>query len=122
MRSRIMPVNKKYPIEALVQIAGEYFEKTGRPVTFEYVAIEGENDGKEAVSALSSLLGKITCKVNVISLNPSRYKDKKGLSQKGIQAFVQSLFDNGLNATLRKSRGQDIMGACGQLSGSMKVK
>jgi 23S rRNA (adenine2503-C2)-methyltransferase len=122
MRSRIMPINNKYPIEGLVEIAGEYLEKTGRPVTFEYVVIDGENDGKAAVSSLASLLGKITCKINVISLNPCRYKDKKGLSHNRIQAFVQDLFDSGLNATLRKSRGQDIQGACGQLSGAMAGK
>jgi 23S rRNA (adenine2503-C2)-methyltransferase len=122
MRNRIMPVNKKYPIEALVQIAGEYFEKTGRPVTFEYVLMEGENDGRDAVAALSSLLREIVCKVNVISLNPGRYGKGKGPAFKKVEGFVQGLFDSGLNATLRKSRGQDIMGACGQLSGSMKTK
>ena len=122
LRDRIMPVNKKYPIESLVQIAGEYFEKTGRPVTFEYVLMEGENDGSEAVAALASLLRGIVCKVNVISLNPGRYGACKGPSFKKAGGFVQSLFDNGLNATLRKSRGQDIKGACGQLSGSMKAK
>jgi 23S rRNA (adenine2503-C2)-methyltransferase len=122
MRSRIMPVNKKYPIEALVQIAGEYFEKTGRPVTFEYVLMEGENDGRDAVMALSSLLREIVCKVNVISLNPGGKGVGKGPSFKKVEGFVQGLFDNGLNATLRKSRGQDIMGACGQLSGSIKAK
>jgi 23S rRNA (adenine2503-C2)-methyltransferase len=122
MRSRIMPVNKKYPIEDLVEIAGEYFEKTGRPVTFEYVVIKGENDGRKAVSALASMLGKITCKINVISLNPSRYGDKKGPGDTNVQAFVQALFDSGLNATLRKSRGQDIKGACGQLAGSMAME
>jgi 23S rRNA (adenine2503-C2)-methyltransferase len=120
LRDRIMPVNKKYPIESLVQIAGEYFEKTGRPVTFEYVLIEGENDNSEAVVALASLLQGIVCKVNVISLNPSRYGAGKGPSFKKAGEFVQRLFDSGLNATLRKSRGQDIKGACGQLSGSMR--
>ena len=120
VRDKIMPVNKKYPIESLVEIAGEYFEKTGRPVTFEYVLMEGETDGDEAVAALSSLLGKIVCKVNVISLNPSRYGEAKGPSFKKTEEFVQKLFDKGLNATLRRSRGQDIMGACGQLAGSMK--
>jgi 23S rRNA (adenine2503-C2)-methyltransferase len=119
MRSRIMPVNKKYPIEVLVDIAGKYFEKTGRPVTFEYVVIEGENDDKQAVAALASLLGKITCKINVIPLNPSRYATRKGPTQEKVQKFVQALFDNGLNATIRRSKGQDIKGACGQLSGAM---
>ncbi len=122
VRDRIMPVNKKYPLESLVEISQEYFEKTGRPVTFEYVVIEGENDGREAVAALASLLRGIVCKINVISLNPSRYGGGKGPSQKKVESFVQNLFDHGLNVTLRRSRGQDIKGACGQLSGSMKAK
>jgi 23S rRNA (adenine2503-C2)-methyltransferase len=119
MRSRIMPINKEYPIEELVAIAGEYFEKTGRPVTFEYVLIEGENDSPLAVAALSSLLGKIVCKINVISLNPGRYGSTQNQSFRHVEQFVQSLYDSGLNATLRKSKGLDISGACGQLSGKM---
>jgi 23S rRNA (adenine2503-C2)-methyltransferase len=117
MRSRIMPVNRTYPIEDLVTIAGEYFDKTGRPVTFEYVLIEGENDGAEAVSALAALLGKIVCKVNVISLNPAGFGKAKGPGQENVERFVQSLFDKGLNATVRRSKGRDISGACGQLGG-----
>ncbi len=119
MRTRLMPINAKYPIEDLVLIAGEYFEKTGRPVTFEYVLIEGENDGPNAVAALAAMLGKIVCKINVISLNPSRYGSSKGPKPSHVERFVQSLFDKGVNATLRRSRGQDIGGACGQLSGKI---
>jgi 23S rRNA (adenine2503-C2)-methyltransferase len=120
MRSRIMPVNRTYPIEDLVKIAGEYFDKTGRPVTFEYVLIEGENDGPEAISALAALLGKIVCKVNVISLNPAGSETARGPGQEKVERFVQSLFDKGLNATIRRSKGRDICGACGQLGGKRK--
>ena len=108
MRSRIMPVNRTYPIEDLVTIAGEYFDKTGRPVTFEYVLMEGENDGAEAVCALAALLGKIVCKVNVISLNPAGSGNAKGPDQEKVGWFVQALFDKGLNATIRRSKGRDI--------------
>jgi 23S rRNA (adenine2503-C2)-methyltransferase len=122
MRSKIMPVNDSYPVEDLVGIAGEYFEKTGRQVTFEYVLVEGQNDGPEAVKALAALLGNIVCKINVIALNPGKYRNAKGPEFKNVERFVQSLFAGGLNATLRKSRGQDISGACGQLSGKMAAK
>jgi 23S rRNA (adenine2503-C2)-methyltransferase len=115
-RNRLMPVNKNYPIESLVEIAGEYFEKTGRPVTFEYVLIEGENDGPEAVSGLVSILSGIVCKINVISMNPSSQNLQKGPAEEKAGRFVQSLYDHGLSVTLRKSRGMDIKGACGQLT------
>ncbi len=117
IRSRIMPVNRTYPIEDLVKIAGEYFDKTGRPVTFEYILVEGENDGAEAVSALAALLNKIVCKVNVISLNPAGSGVSRGPGEEKVGRFVQALFDKGLNATIRRSKGRDISGACGQLGG-----
>ncbi len=116
-RSRIMPINKNYPIAELVEVAKQYFERTGRPVTFEYVLIKGENDGVEAAGALSRLLGNFVCKINVIPMNPSRYGYFKSPQAHRTGEFVQLLYDRGLNATWRKSRGQDICGACGQLSG-----
>lgn len=122
MRDGIMPVNKRYPVESLVEIAAEYFEKTGRPVTFEYVLVEGENDGPEAVAALSALLGKIVCKVNVIPLNATGEGGGRGPGRDKVDRFVQNLFDKGLNATLRRSKGRDICGACGQLGGRKQVK
>jgi 23S rRNA (adenine2503-C2)-methyltransferase len=117
-RSRIMPVNKKYPIESLLEIASEYFEKTGRPVTFEYVLIKDENDGPEAVSALVSLLTPIVCKINVIPVNPSRDGMDRSPQDTKVQRFAQELYDRGLTATVRKSRGLDVFGACGQLTAS----
>jgi 23S rRNA (adenine2503-C2)-methyltransferase len=115
-RARIMPITKKYPIETLVEIASEYFEKTGRPVTFEYVLIEDENDGPEAIKSLVSLLSGIVCKINIIPVNPSRYGADSSPSDDKVQRFAQALFDLGLTATVRKSRGKDIKGACGQLT------
>jgi 23S rRNA (adenine2503-C2)-methyltransferase len=120
MRNRIMPINKRYPIESLVQISQEYFEKTGRPVTFEYVLIDGMNDGKKAVEALVSLLKAVVCKINVIAINPGSCEGFKSPPFHKVEEFVQNLFEKGLNATLRRSRGQDICGACGQLSGRGK--
>jgi 23S rRNA (adenine2503-C2)-methyltransferase len=119
-RSRIMPVNKKYPIEDLVQIAKRYERKTGRPVTFEYVVVEGENDTPQAVCALSSLLKGIKCKINVIPINPSNGSSERLPSEKKLQEFADALFNSGLAATVRKSRGRDISGACGQLGGALR--
>ncbi len=117
-RSRIMPINDKYPIETLVEIAGEYFEKTGRPVTFEYVLVENENDGYEHMKMLASLLTKIVCKVNVIPVNPGTSGIYSSPAEDKVNKFTQGLYDLGITATVRKSRGKDIKGACGQLTAS----
>jgi 23S rRNA (adenine2503-C2)-methyltransferase len=117
-RDLIMPINKKYPIETLVDVAKRYEKKTGRPVTFEYVVVDGENDTPQAVSALVSLLGGVKCKINVIPINPANESTVKSPSEKKLQEFADALFNKGLAATVRKSRGRDISGACGQLGGS----
>jgi 23S rRNA (adenine2503-C2)-methyltransferase len=116
-RSAIMPINKKYPIESLIDVAVRYEKKTNRPVTFEYVCVDGENDTPKAVRALVSLLRGIQCKINVIPINISGSFKGKSPSLQKLQAFADDLFKKGLLATVRKSRGQDISGACGQLSG-----
>jgi 23S rRNA (adenine2503-C2)-methyltransferase len=116
-RDRIMPINKTYPIETLVATAKRYFEKTGRRVTFEYVVIHGETDAPEAAHALKKLLGAITCKINLIPLNPISGKETPASpSRTQLVAFSDLLHRLGLSATIRASRGQDIDGACGQLT------
>jgi 23S rRNA (adenine2503-C2)-methyltransferase len=116
-RDRIMPINKKYPIEALVEAARRYEKKTNRPVTFEYVVVEGDNDTPEAVKALTRLLKGVECKINVIPVNPGAGLLAPSPSEKRLQDFADALFRQGLAATVRKSRGRDICGACGQLGG-----
>jgi 23S rRNA (adenine2503-C2)-methyltransferase len=115
-RSAIMPINNKYPIAQLIEIAKRYFDKTGRRVTFEYVLIEGETDTEEAVNALSKLLGGFPCKINVIPVNPGKSSGFKSPAEGRLEIFANKLHQRGLAATLRKSRGKDIWGACGQLS------
>jgi 23S rRNA (adenine2503-C2)-methyltransferase len=115
-RSAIMPINKKYPIEALTRIAQRYFEKTGRRVTFEYVVIEGETDTAEAARALKKLLGDITCKINLIPINPITGSGANTPSRRVLVRFADTLHELGLAATVRTSRGGDIRGACGQLT------
>jgi 23S rRNA (adenine2503-C2)-methyltransferase len=115
-RSSIMPINKKYPIESLVEIARRYFEKTGRRVTFEYVVVVGENDTPEAARALKKLLCAVTCKINLIPLNPTSGSVAAPPSQRRLVEFADQLHVFGLAATVRTSRGSDIHGACGQLT------
>jgi 23S rRNA (adenine2503-C2)-methyltransferase len=117
LRSRYMPINGKYPIERLIQIAKRYYSRTGRRVTFEYVLIHGVTDTVEAAAALEKLLGGFPCKINLIPINPvaaaPRYKFP---SDEQTDRFAEELHRRNLSATVRRSRGQDIMGACGQLT------
>jgi 23S rRNA (adenine2503-C2)-methyltransferase len=122
LRSQYMPINDRYPIEMLVRIAKTYHNRTGRRVTFEYVVIDGVTNTSEAVNALESYLGGFPCKVNLIPLNPG---GSMAVGEPGIAAVIQfseQLHERGLAATVRRSRGQDIMGACGQLAGSVAIK
>ncbi|MBN2189237.1 MAG: 23S rRNA (adenine(2503)-C(2))-methyltransferase RlmN [Chitinispirillaceae bacterium] len=116
-RDAIMPINRKYPMGSLVSIAKRYFEKTGRRVTFEYVVVEGENDTPEAEQALIKLLRGVTCKVNLIPVNPvSGGSAGVPPSRRRLMEFADRLFKSAITATIRTSRGQDICGACGQLT------
>jgi 23S rRNA (adenine2503-C2)-methyltransferase len=115
-RDAIMPINKKYPIESLVDIAKRYFDKTGRRVTFEYVVIAGKTDTEEAAGALKKVLGKITCKINLIPINPISGSKVAAPSRRRLMEFADLLHGFGLAATVRTSRGLDISGACGQLT------
>lgn len=116
LRNRYMPVNRKYPIEQLVAIAQRYFEKSGRRVTFEYVLIKGVTDTSQAVSRLGALLGKIPCKINLIPLNSADESSSEVPSENSVVWFSEALKRIGLSVMIRKSRGRDIMGACGQLT------
>jgi len=117
-RNRLMPVSRSYPIRSLVDIARRFYRKTGRRVTFEYVLIKGKTDTREAIAALHKLLGGFPCKINLIPINPGGGVDEiKPPSDNKLTWFADELHRRGLSATIRKSRGRDISGACGQLAG-----
>jgi 23S rRNA (adenine2503-C2)-methyltransferase len=116
-RDQLMPVNRKYPIESLIKIAEKYYNVTGRRVTFEYVIIDGETNTPDALNALHKYLGGFPCKLNLIPVNPSRETRMKVPTDVNLEMFANELIRRGIVVTIRKSRGQDIWGACGQLSG-----
>ncbi|MDG5816675.1 23S rRNA (adenine(2503)-C(2))-methyltransferase RlmN [Chitinispirillales bacterium ANBcel5] len=116
LRDEVMPINKKYNIAQLVKIAKRYFEKTGRRVTFEYVVIDGITNTPGAKKSLSKLLSGFPCKINLIPLNTAGDIKENTVSEDKVLQFSQELHKLGLAATVRKSRGRDIMGACGQLT------
>jgi 23S rRNA (adenine2503-C2)-methyltransferase len=120
-RSELMPVNKQYPIEELVAAARTYFNAVGRRVTFEYVCIAGVNDTDEAARTLGSLLAALSCKVNLIGLNPTcRTATMTPPDSARMATFAEMLRQQGLAVTIRASRGRDISGACGQLAAAVK--
>jgi len=121
LRNSYMPVNRKYPIEQLVEIAKRYHNKTGRRVTFEYVLINDVTDTPAAAAALHKLFGGFPCKINLIPINPAGNKEYNSPDERQVVRFCEELHRRGLAATIRRSRGQDISGACGQLTGSSIV-
>ena len=114
-RSRLMPVNKKFSLERLIKAAKDYVKATNRIITFEYVIIDGVNDSKQAAIDLAKLLAKIRGKVNIIPFNPVGEAKFKRVNKESLEEFIQILEENKIHYTLRRSRGTDIQGACGQL-------
>lgn len=113
-RSSIMPVNKRYDIDELLDACRYYFEKTGRRISFEYALIDGVNDSPENARELKKLLGGFVCHINIIPVNKIKERDYTS-DRKSAQRFKELLNSMGLNATVRRTLGADINAACGQL-------
>lgn len=114
-RSRIMPVNRRYPLNELLPAAKRYAEKTGRRVIFEFALIEGQNASKQDAARLAALLKGINCHVNLIPLNSVKERSLSGVSREKAHQFAAWLEEKGVSATVRREMGTDIEGACGQL-------
>ncbi len=123
IRSKIMPVNKKWGVDELLDACRAYFEKAGRRISFEYTLIAGENDSEENALALAKKLNsKLRTKsttmpihVNLIPVNPVKERDFKKSGKAEIRKFVQTLEEKGIRATVRRTLGADINASCGQL-------
>lgn len=115
IRSKMMPVNRKYNLEKLIRACRDYQQKTGRRISFEYSVISGLNDRYEDAKRLASLLKGLLCHVNLIPVNPIENGTYQPPSRKNIYAFQDSLVKLGLNATIRRTLGSDISASCGQL-------
>jgi 23S rRNA (adenine2503-C2)-methyltransferase len=114
-RKELMPVANKYEIHEVVEACGNYFEKTGRRVTFEYSLVAGVNDTGEDAGELSHLIKGMNCHVNLIPVNPIKERDFRQPDTNAVRAFLGRLEKNGITATVRREMGRDIDGACGQL-------
>jgi 23S rRNA (adenine2503-C2)-methyltransferase len=115
LRNQIVPVNDKIGIDAILEAADDYFEKTGRRVTYEYCLLAGVNDEPEHARQLAGLLRNRNAHVNVIPMNPVAAVSWETPSQPRTQMFAQTLEHGGVNVTVRKRKGADIDAACGQL-------
>ncbi len=114
-RSRLMPVNKAYHLNDLIDAAREHTEITGRRITFEYALISGENDSDEDVNRLINLLGNMLCHVNLIPLNSVEETGLSGTNRKRAEHMAKALENEGIPCTVRREMGAEIDGACGQL-------
>jgi len=123
LRDVLVPLNKKYPIKETLAACKHYFEdKKHRYLTVEYVMLKGVNDKPEHARELAKLLKNIPSKVNLIPFNPFSESEYERSSQKVINRFRDILVDNGVVTMTRKTRGDDIDAACGQLAGRVKDK
>jgi len=124
LRDVLVPINKKYPLDQLVDACNNYLEKanpTSR-ITMEYTLIKGVNDSDETARELVKLLKKIPSKVNLIPFNPFPNSDYERPDDARIDKFSYILHKAGLTVTIRRTRGDDIDAACGQLVGKVNDK
>lgn len=115
IRSVTMPVNRRWPIEELLQACREYIEATGRRVSFEYAMIDGVNDSNACAEELAERLQGMLCHVNLIPVNAVAGKSQKRSTRLRIQSFMDVLQKRGINVTVRRTLGADINASCGQL-------
>ncbi len=114
-RTRIVPVNKKYSLEKLIETCRNFPLAKRRRITFEYVLLAGENDTPEDARRLATLLDGIKAKVNLLPLNAAPGIDFERPSDDRVNAFAKILAERGVTVSVRRSRGRDIRAACGQL-------
>jgi 23S rRNA (adenine2503-C2)-methyltransferase len=121
LRTRIMPVNKKWTLEMLMTAAREFPLRTREWITFEYVLLGGVNDAPENAREVAELLRGMRCKVNLIALNPGPGIDFVTPGAERVMAFQNILRSAGIPAFVRRPRGRDIYAACGQLKRTVEV-
>lgn len=123
LRDILVPINKKYPLTKLMDVCRNYFQNEyRRVVTFEYVMLKDVNDSLLHAEQLVELLRDVPCKVNLIPFNPFPFINYECSSYKTIHSFQDKLINSGINTIVRKTRGDDISAACGQLAGEVQDK
>jgi 23S rRNA (adenine2503-C2)-methyltransferase len=121
LRDRLVPINRKHPLAELLAACVRYLDRAPRDfITFEYVMLDGVNDRPDHARALLALLRDVPCKLNLIPFNPFPGTEFRVSPRERIRAFQRALTDGGIVTTIRKTRGDDIDAACGQLAGRVR--
>lgn len=118
LRDRLVPVNRRYPLDEVLDACEDYVEAKGRRLSFEWALIAGENDTAEQADRLAAIARRLRAHVNLIPLNPTPGHPTPGPSPERVRWFRDRLVAAGTNATIRRNRGTDIDAACGQLRAS----
>jgi 23S rRNA (adenine2503-C2)-methyltransferase len=123
LRDALVPINRKYPLAELLAACRRYLDRAPRDfITFEYVMLDGVNDGVEHARELVQLVRDLPCKFNLIPFNPFPNSGFRRSPREAIRRFAEILISAGLVVTTRKTRGDDIDAACGQLAGRVDDK
>lgn len=123
LRDQLVPINQKYPLAELMAACGRYLEKAPRDfITFEYIMLEGINDSDAHARELLSVTDGVSCKFNLIPFNPFPGSPFRRSTPERVRRFADILMQAGIVTTTRKTRGDDIDAACGQLAGQVKDK
>jgi len=122
LRSKLLPVSRKYPLSEVLKACEDYVRETGRMMTLEYILIDGLNDTVEDANRLASIARRLKAKVNLIPCSPVAGLSFQPPPAKRKRLFLEWLRGKGVKATLRQSRGSEIQAACGQLAGRMGVE
>jgi 23S rRNA (adenine2503-C2)-methyltransferase len=121
LRDTLVPINRKHPLRELMAACLRYLPAAPRDfVTFEYVMLDGVNDSLSHASELVALVRDVPCKLNLIPFNPFPGSEFRTSPRSRITAFQKHLMDAGIVTTVRRTRGDDIAAACGQLAGQVK--
>src|SRR5690606_7329110 len=121
LRDRLVPLNKKYPLAELLAACNRYLEHAPRDfITFEYIMLDGINDTDQHARELLDIAREVRCKFNLIPFNPFPQSGLKRSTHARVKQFAQMLMDGGVVTTVRKTRGDDIAAACGQLAGDIR--
>ena len=121
LRDQIVPINKKYPINSLMQACKDYLSnfESKKNITMEYIMIDGVNDSMNHAKKLATLLSNISCKINLIPFNSFKGSDYKRSKESSMKSFKKYLMSKGFVTTLRVTRGDGVDAACGQLVGEL---
>jgi 23S rRNA (adenine2503-C2)-methyltransferase len=120
LRDRLVPVNRRYPLRELLAACNRYLEKAPRDfITFEYVMLDGVNDSEANARELAAIAREVRCKYNLIPFNPFPHSGFERSPDERIRSFASVLQTAGVTVTTRKTRGDDIAAACGQLAGDV---